>query len=63
MRRTTELQQRQATYHRAIKEADRARARFRAGIRAELKRGRTLEDIGAELGVTRQRVQQLASAS
>jgi DNA-directed RNA polymerase sigma subunit (sigma70/sigma32) len=61
MRRKTPLQQRQDAYRRSLAEADRARARFRAGIRSELKRGRTLEDVGDELGLTRQRVQQLAA--
>lgn len=62
MSRTTKLQQRQADYHRALAAADTARAAFRAAVRAELERGRTLEEIGQELGLTRQRVQKIATA-
>ena len=61
MSRQTELQRRQDAYRRAVADADRARAQFRAAIRKELSAGRTLEDVGRELGLTRQRVQQIAA--
>ena len=43
MSRQTELQRRQDAYRRAVADADRARAQFRAAIRKELSAGRTLE--------------------
>ena len=61
MSRKTELQRRQDEYRRAVADADKARAQFRSAIRKELSGGRTLEDVGRELGLTRQRVQQIAA--
>jgi DNA-directed RNA polymerase sigma subunit (sigma70/sigma32) len=61
MSRST-LRQRQADYQHAVAAADKARTRFRAAVRRELDRGRTLEDVGQELGLSRQRVQQIAVA-
>lgn len=46
-------------YARAQLETDKARETFREEIRAARARGATCEEIGAELGITRQRVSRL----
>ncbi len=49
-----------AAYLAAQKDAERARVRFVREVRRERERGRTLAEIGGELGLTRQRVLRLA---
>jgi DNA-directed RNA polymerase sigma subunit (sigma70/sigma32) len=55
----TRLQRLHEAVARADEKATDARTAFRAEVKAEKDGGRTLTDIGEELGLTRQRVAQI----
>lgn len=58
----TQLARRRAAYQRAIDRADELRDAFVAEILIQQAAGRSLADIGRELGVVKQRVLQLIQA-